>query len=147
MKHFLFFLIIVGIASVITSCGPTDKSMPEVKVPQGTFIGQFRLLHRKIGQVKFDTTKANITVTMGAGKIYNVTGDTAVVHAGSHGTFSMDPQYILFTDATYPKTGIPTKTHLNGGYLYYFDGTVFQMLAYSVDTLALQYDLKRQGAN
>jgi len=149
MKNYLYSLILL-----IAICGsgclgkPKNDVIPQT-VPSGTFKGEFRLLHRKAGAAKFDTTKANITLTMTTtpSYIYSLTGDTATVHAGSHGSFLINSQYMIFTDETFPKTGTPTKTHLNGGYLYYYDGSVFQMLAYSVDTLSLQYDLKKQTSN
>ncbi|HVV54193.1 MAG TPA: hypothetical protein VHC47_02645 [Mucilaginibacter sp.] len=74
---------------------------------------------------------------------YAVTGDTSTVHAGSHGVWGIAGTSIAFTDVTFPKSGTTTKTHLNGYYTYYYDGTVFQIVATSLDTLALQYDLKR----
>jgi hypothetical protein len=124
---------------------PTSSSgSPNTSTITGTFTGQFRLLHRHTNTVSFDTTKCNITVTINSsGNTYTVTGDTTTVHAGSHGTYAVSSPFINFVDATYPKAGVPTKTHLNGVYQYYYDGTTFQMLAYSIDTLSLQYDLKR----
>jgi hypothetical protein len=114
----------------------------------GTFTGQFRLLHRSTDKVPFDTTSTNIVLTMTSpAYTFTVTGDTSTVHAGSYGTYALNSQEILFTDKTYPKTGIPTKTHLNGLYLYYYDGSTFQMLAYSSDTLSLEYDLKKNTTN
>ncbi len=112
--------------------------------PSGTFAGQFRLLHRSTDKVPFDTTKSNLTITLNSGtNSFAVSGDTTTVHAGSHGTYTISSPYINFTDQTYPKAGTPAKTHLSGLYQYYYDGTVFQLLSYSVDTLSLQYDLKR----
>jgi len=141
MKHkllyFLLSLMILGTACV--------KSVPPtpVQIPAGTFTGQFRLLYRKTGATAIDTTQlATINISLNdLTKAYAVTGDTSV-HAGSFGTYAIAPPYILFTDKTYPTTGTPTKTHLNGTYEYYYDGSTLQMLAGS-DTTNFQYDLKK----
>lgn len=143
-KKLLFLLPALALLTV--GCFKTPVASPtQGGLPSGTFAGKFRLLHRHTNQVKFDTAMCDITVTLNAvGATYTVTGDTSTVHAGSKGTYGISSPYISFTDTTWPKSGTPTKTHLYGLYQYYYDGTVFQMLAYSVDTLSLQYDLKRQ---
>jgi len=138
----LYFIPLILISA--TGCFNTKTDIPPVTPPSGTFTGQFRYLHRHSSNVAFDTVKANLTVTMNStANTFAVTGDTSTAHAGSKGSFSFGSPYMLFTDNTYPKTGTPAKTHLNGLYLYYYDGTVFQLLAYSADTLSLQYDLKK----
>lgn len=146
MKHKLLYLIAI-LALLMVGCFKTTSDIANEtnKTPiSGTFSGTFRLLHRSTNQVPFDTTSCSITVTVNpSGNTYTVTGDTSKVHAGSHGTYSLSAPYIDFVDATFPKSGIPTKTHLNGIYEYYYDGTVFQMIANSIDTLSLQYDLKK----
>jgi hypothetical protein len=143
MKHKLLYLLLPLIAFG-TAC---TKSVPvtPVQIPAGTFIGQFRLLYRKTGATVIDTTQlATLTINLNdLTKAYSVTGDTSV-HAGSFGTYTIAPPYILFTDKTYPTTGTPTKTHLSGTYEYYYDGTTFQMLNGN-DTLNYQYDLKRSN--
>jgi hypothetical protein len=145
MKHKLLYLIAAA-ALLMVGCfkSPSSIANPTTNVVSGTFTGQFRLLHRSNDKVPFDTTKCNITLTLNSSTgAYTVTGDTTTVHAGSYGNYGVSAPYIQFVDATYPKSGTPTKTHLNGIYQYYYDGTVFQMLAYSIDTLSLQYDLKK----
>lgn len=141
----LIYLVPVLIAFA-TSCAPTSTVAPAI-TPQGTFAGEFRLLHKKPNQIKFDTLKANIQVVLSGGKNYEVLGDTATVHAGSKGIFEMgtgaNAGFIGFTDVTYPTNKVPTKTHLIGAYQYYYDGSKFQMVANSLDTLSLQYDLKK----
>ena len=77
---------------------------------------------------------------------FAVTGDTTTLHAGSHGGFIVNNSFtsIDFIDLTYPKTGMPTKTHLNGVYNYAYDGTNLLMTAYgALDTLSLIYTLKK----
>lgn len=118
--------------------------MAQQTPPSGTFTGQFRYLHRHASNVPFDTVKANLTIKFGTpANTYAVTGDTSTVHAGSKGTFSVGSPYMVFADSTFSTTATTTKTHLAGAYIYYYDGTVFQLLAYSADTLSLQYDLRR----
>ena len=118
-----------------------------VVIPHGTFTGQFRLLQFSKKTGVFDTVSANIQLSMEQTG-YSVTGDTSTVQAGSYGPYAINTinSTIDFQDKTYPHTGIPTKTHLNGVYQYYYDGTVFQLVANSVlDKLSLQYDLKKQA--
>lgn len=146
MKHKLLYLVAAAALLMVGCLKSTSdiQNRSANNAVSGTFTGTFRLLHRSNDKVPFDTTKCNITVTVNpSGNTYTVTGDTATVHAGSHGNYAISYPYIQFVDATYPKTGTPSKTHLNGIYEYYYDGTVFQMLANSIDTLSLQYDLKK----
>jgi len=139
LLYLLPFLIILG-----AGCLKTNNDVKQPGTPSGTFSGQFRYLHRHSSNVPFDTVKTNLTITMTTpANTYAVTGDTSTIHAASHGTFSIGSPYMVFNDATFPPAGTATKTHLAGAYLYYYDGTVFQLLAYSADTLSLQYDLKR----
>lgn len=144
LLYVLLLLITFGTAcKKIAYTGP-----PPPVVPSGTFTGTFRYLHRHTNKVPFDTLQANITIKLLTNTdpfTYTVTGDTATVHAGSYGSFSLTAPYMVFTDKTYPTSGTPTKQHLNGAYLYYYDGSVFQMLAYNADTLGVQYDLKKTG--
>ncbi|MFI5163029.1 MAG: hypothetical protein ACHQHN_17240 [Sphingobacteriales bacterium] len=146
MKFRIIYLLIV-VALLGVGCTKLTQTIPAAPpVPSGTFTGTFRYLHRHTNKVPFDTLQANITVkllTNTSPFSYTVTGDTATVHAGSFGSFSVTSPYIVFTDQTFPTSGTPTKKHLNGAYLYYYDGTVFQMLAYNADTLGVQYDLKK----
>ncbi|HZX57945.1 MAG TPA: hypothetical protein VFE54_04445 [Mucilaginibacter sp.] len=148
MKFKLLYVLLLLII-VDTGCKKIAYTGPAAPVaPSGTFTGTFRYLHRHTDLVPFDTLQANITLKMLTNTnpfSYTVTGDTATVHAGSFGSFSLTSPYMVFTDKTFPTSGTPTKQHLNGAYLYYYDGNVFQMLAYSADTLGVQYDLKKTG--
>jgi hypothetical protein len=144
MKKNLPYLLLIFLALATGCAKVTTNASPTVAAPSGTFTGEFRLLHRSNDKVPFDTTKAEIVLTLTTPAYsYAVTGDTSTLHAGSFGSYTLNTQEILFTDKTYPVSGVPKKTHLNGLYLYYYDGSVFQMLAYSSDTLSLEYDLKK----
>jgi hypothetical protein len=109
--------------------------------PLGTFSGEFRLLHRKADQ-SIDTLRANIKVIIEPGG-YRVLGDTSTIHAGSRGLYGFTGNGMKFADSTLAKTGTPVKTHLDGEYLYIYNGSIFQMVRTSGDTLSLQYDLKK----
>ncbi|MGZ3750490.1 MAG: hypothetical protein ACXVB0_22090 [Mucilaginibacter sp.] len=143
MKYKLLYLFAV-LAVLIVGCVKSSTSITSPPTPSGTFTGQFRYLHRHTNKVPFDTLKATITVKLlTTDNTYAVTGDTATVHAGSYGSFVLTSPYMVFTDKTYSPTAPQTKSHLTGPYLYYYDGTTFQLLSYSVDTIAYQYDLKK----
>ncbi|WP_454801858.1 hypothetical protein [Mucilaginibacter phyllosphaerae] len=118
-----------------------DKGGNPIPDPSGTFTGEFRRITRTSDQ-KIDTVKAIIKVIIEPGVGYHVLGDTATVHAGSKGHYGIDGNGILFVDDTYPKTGTPQKTHLNGEYVFVYNGSIFQMTKTS-ENLAVQYDLKK----
>ncbi len=143
MKIRLYYLLPLLLV-ISAGCLKTPESTLPLSGPAGNFAGQFRLLHRSSARNKFDTLKTSLVLNLNlTNNSYSVTGDTAVLHAGSSGNFTISSPYINFTDKTYPKSGIPAKTHLNGIYQYYYDGSVFQLLAFSADTLSFQYDLKK----
>jgi hypothetical protein len=146
MKLKLIYILLLFVV-LDTGCKKIAYTGPSAPTaPSGTFTGTFRYLHRHTDLVPFDTLQANITIKILTNTTpfsYTVTGDTATVHAGSFGSFTITSPYIVFTDKTFPTSGTPTKQHLNGAYLYYYDGSVFQMLAYNADTLGVQYDLKK----
>lgn len=145
MKHkLLYFLPLLSLfaAGCIKSVSSTATPPP---VLNGTYTGEFRYLHRHNGSAFYDTIKSSIIVTMvNSSATYTVTGDTSTLHAGSYGTYGYNATYINFADKTYPTSGTPAKFHLNGAYLYYYDGTTFQMLATPTDTSSYEYDLKKQ---
>jgi hypothetical protein len=143
MKNNLLYLTCI-LAVLIVGCATNSVKPPPAL--SGSFSGQFRLLHRHTDAVPFDTLTANITLTLNSSPTtFAVTGDTSTVIAGSIGTYELatNGNYILFVDSTLPKTGISSKAHLNGEYVYSWDGTTLQMLAYSLDTLSVQYELKK----
>ncbi|HEY8930238.1 MAG TPA: hypothetical protein VIM55_13655 [Mucilaginibacter sp.] len=148
MKFKFTYFLLAG-AALLSSClGGGDKVAPTPK-PDGTYSGEFRLLHRDQHTGIIDTQKTNLTVYISpvSTSTYTVTGDTTTLHAGSKGSFSFVGEGgILFTDKTYSPTAPVTKTHLNGLYAFTYDGASFKMVAYgALDTLALQYDLKKTG--
>jgi hypothetical protein len=137
-------ILLLAVALLGTGCLKSSTTSTPIPQPSGTFTGQFRALHRKFDQVKFDTTKAAIQIVF-SGSNFTVTGDTIAAHAGSNGTFQVDGVFAGFTDKTYPTTGTPAKYHLHGVYQYYYDGVVFQALRGTQgDTLRLEYDLTRK---
>ncbi|HVW98613.1 MAG TPA: hypothetical protein VHA56_21780 [Mucilaginibacter sp.] len=150
MKQKLPYLLVLC-AMVLYGC--FGKSQADVQpIPDGTYSGEFRLLHIHPDNTSIiDTVKANISVYFApvSTGTYMVTGDTSTVHAGSKGTFKADgPNHtIIFDDKTYSKTAPVTKTHLVGAYAYKYDGSsALQMVAFgALDTLVLQYDLKKTG--
>jgi hypothetical protein len=131
-------------------CG--HQKINPAPIPDGTYSGEFRRLHiHPDNRTIVDTEKTNLVVHFDPVSVgtYTVTGDTSTIHAGSKGNFQVDANNsaLFFIDKTYPATGTPSKTHLNGGYLYNYDGTSLKMAApfTAADTIALQYDLKRTG--
>ena len=143
MKSNLLYplLVIVVFAS---GCFGNKNSAPAPAIPSGNFTGQFRRVHTSPRNGAMDTLKANLMLSLNVTTGFAVTGDTATVHAGSHGSYAIGSSYIEFSDVTFPPTGTPTKIHLSGVYQYYYDGTVFQMVANSyLDTISYQYDMKK----
>lgn len=140
MKRLIYVLpVLLALAG---GCAKTNERV--VPYPTGTFAGEFRFLHKRPGTAIIDTLKTNIQVVLETGVGFKVVGDTSTVHAGSKGHYGVNSSDIAFDDETFPKTGRPAKSHLNGIYRYYYDGSsVFQMVANSSDTLSLQYNLKR----
>jgi hypothetical protein len=119
-----------------------NKASDPIPYPSGTFSGEFRHISKHQDN-SIDTIKANITVVIEPGIGYHVLGDTTTKHAGSKGHYVIIGNGITFVDDTYPQTGIPAKTHLNGDYIYAYNGSIFQMAKTSGDTVAFQYDLKK----
>lgn len=142
-KRPTYLLPVIAIVILMAVGCTANKTAEPAPTPVGTFSGQFRRLHRAVGASRIDTTKANIQLVLETGGTYKVLGDTATVHAGSKGNYSVVNGAMAFQDATY--STVPTsKIHLYGYYSFYYDGTsVFQMVVNSADTLSLQYDLKK----
>ncbi len=143
MKHQLLYLFaLLGILT--TGCVKSAKQAPAPPAPSGTFTGQFIYLHRHTNQVPFDTVKTNITIKFVTPDFtFSLTPADTTIHAASHGAFGVNSPYLVFSDTTYKATSHPTKTHLNGYYLYNYDGKILKMLAYSLDTLGLEYTLTK----
>ena len=149
MKFKFTYLLLALTAIFATGCLSGKKSDPTPIIPDGTYSGQFRLIHIHNDNTS-DTTKANIKVYISpvTTSTYAVTGDTTTVHAGSKGSFVFYSNgTVQFTDKTYSATAPVTKTHLTGLYAYAFDGNIFRMVAYggTANNLVLQYDLAKSG--
>jgi len=149
MKLKITYFLLALAAIFGTGCLGSKKGNPTPTIPDGTYSGQFRLIHVHDDNTK-DTTKANITVYISpvSTSTYAVTGDTTTIHAGSKGGFVFYSNgTVQFTDKTYSATAPVTKTHLNGLYGYAFDGNIFRMVAYggTSNNLVLQYDLVKTG--
>lgn len=138
-----FKFLLPAIMVVASGCYKSNNNYQStpIPVPTGIFTGQFRSVHRSFNPLKYDTLKAQIVLTTTSAGHFKVTGDTATLHAGSHGLFALDYYYIQFRDST-ATVAKQAKIHLNGLYQYFYDGTTFQFAA-SNDTLSYQYDLKR----
>jgi hypothetical protein len=147
MKKVLYLLPLL----VAFGCGKSDTPGPNntYNGPLGTFAGAFTYLHKHSNTGVVDTLRANITLSLQLTTGFKVTGDTLTVHAGSYGTAVVDwvDNVIDFADQTYPVSGAPAKSHLNGSYAYAYDGTILQMVAGRItsDTVVYQYNLKRTG--
>ena len=139
MKKIIYLLPVL--VALVSGCFNDQNSVPAPD-PSGTFTGEFRRISKAADQ-SIDTLKANIKVVIQPGIGYHVLGDTTTVHAGSKGHYGINGNGIMFVDDTYSATGTSTKTHLNGEYLFIYNGSVFQMVRNSGDTLSLQYDLKK----
>jgi hypothetical protein len=142
-RRFTYLLpLLTVVVAFLAGCSPSKPNDP-VPNPNGTFAGEFRRLHRSPGASKIDTLKANISVTLNSDFTYKVTGDTSTVHAGSMGNWNISANSIKFLDNTYSPTSTIKKARLFGEYDYAYDGSSLKMAVSSVDTLSLQYDLKR----
>lgn len=150
MKRYNLLAVIALAVSAVSCVKNNTADFVAPSAPNGTFSGQFRLLHRPYNGGSVDTAKkANLQLMMSSnGYTYQILGDTTI-HAGSHGTYAYDGTFIQFNDATYSATSTPgnyktTKPHLVGTYQYLFTSNVFQALRTVGDTLSYQYDLKGQ---
>jgi hypothetical protein len=146
MKRLIYVLPLL--LTLAAGCIDNGNNTPAPD-PSGTFTGEFRRIHRNT-DLSIDTTKATIKVIIEPGVGYHVLGDTATLHAGSKGHYGISGNGIMFVDNTLPApvSGAPTppapkKVHLNGEYLFVYNGSIFQMVKVVGDTLSLQYDLKK----
>jgi hypothetical protein len=139
MKKNLFGLLIILLV-IVAGCSKQEET--PVIIPQGKFSGSFTRLHLNKTNNKVDTLKANLIVTFSTTTGYAVLSDTSIVHAGSKGSYTVDPVYIQFGDSTIPVGPVPTtgKTHLAGIYEYVYTGNSLKF-GKSNDTLGYFYDL------
>ena len=139
MKYKLLCSVILLVA-IVTGCIKSTPSGPAPVFPYGTFSGQFKRYHKSPTTNKIDSAIANLTLRLNS-YTFAVTGDTTTLHAGSHGTFGGNASYIIFNDSTYSPKSV--KQHLNGQYVYNYDGTTLIIAASSGDTLSVDYVLKK----
>ncbi len=129
----------------LAGCSKNPEIPGNKQKPVGTFTGQFLYIHVPANSAKLDTSIANVQLVMNSNNTYAITGDTSVLHAGSHGNYTYDTDAeIQFYDATYPTTGTPTKTHLSGIYTFAYDGLFLNLTGNSpLDTVTYRYNLKK----
>jgi hypothetical protein len=139
--HLLYLLPLLMAAG----CGKEKVvATPQIELPAGIFNGPFAKIHRNLTSGKSDTVVATIKLTTDASGNFAVTGDTSAVHAGSKGKFTLGyGQDLVFTDKTFSSTGTSTKAHLNGDYIFSFDGSSFQLVRGVGDTISYQYVLTK----
>ncbi len=141
-------LYILPVIAILSSCLSNKVASNPVPTPTGAFTGTFTQLHYhlKAANVYADTLKANVQLSLQQAAGFKLTGDTSTVIAGSHGSYSLNSSYIQFTDATYPATGTPTKTHLNGVFQYSYNGSNLQMVSNNTaDTTVYSFNLTKSN--
>jgi len=141
MKHKLLYLFL-SLSIIATGCVKSTPNNQPAPTPSGTFTGEFKVLHRHSDKLPWDSVKTNLTVQFNTpAYTYAVSGlDTSTLHIASHGTFGISAPYISFTDQLANTS--PTEWHLNGYYVYNFDGVSLIMYVSSSDTLVAGYNLK-----
>lgn len=145
MKHTLLYLSFL-LVIVATGCLKSTSKQQPVPTPSGTFSGQYQRFHRHIGIGPWDTVKTDLSVKFSTtDNTYAVTGATPTIHANSHGTFAMSSPYIGFSDQTYSASDTSKAAHLQGYYLYSYDGTNLTIYATIADTLVTGYSLKKSA--
>jgi len=144
----IYLLSFLTAFALATGCTKTAKiASTPTNTPSGTFNGQFLYIHINSKTNVADTQKANLQLTMSTATGFAITGDTAIVHAGSHGAYIINSFFtgIDFIDVTNPASGTPAKHHLNGIYQYTYNGDTLKMLAYgAADTTAAFYTFVKQ---
>jgi hypothetical protein len=143
-SHYLLIILLLGVFIAGGCIKNTTPPNLTAVLPTGNFIGQFTLIHKNSATSKFDTAHAIITIAMMANATYAVAGDTTKIQAASNGSFNVDTPdgIITFNDATVTKlTSLNTpKKHLNGPFLYTYDGANLHIFG-SSDTLSYNYAL------
>jgi hypothetical protein len=147
----LRYLIPILLCAVLAAGCLKSENVPPAITPDGNFGGEFRLISRNAEKKTVDTVKAIIKLSLTqANGSFTVTGDTATVHAGSKGQYAVNGNAIGFSDKTLSAVNadkaapiVSSKAHLNGVYLFAYNGNVLQMKAVVGDTVAFEYDLKR----
>jgi hypothetical protein len=125
MKKTLSYLLPLLLA-LATGCH-NKSSTPDF--PTGTFKGVFTRIQLKPNQPtqSYDTLKANLQLVLSPDSSYAVTGDTATVHAGSRGRFSVHKPIVTFYDRTFPIAGGAVKAYLLAHYEYTYDSKTLKI--------------------
>jgi len=129
-------------AVIMAGCSKTGTDNNAIPLPTGSFTGQFLRIHKAIDDVKYDTVKATLQLSLSSATGFKITGDTTL-HAGSFGAYAVDGLYIQFVDQTASTKLTPAKYHLQGIYDYAYDGTNLTIFASYADTLSFQYRFKK----
>ena len=150
MKHNLLFLL-PFLFFLASGCSEDsiNGGLPN-NAPEGTFTGQFTLIHVHAKTGITDTLTAALVLNIEMTTGFKITGDTSTLHAGSYGSYEVSSNggsgQIEFLDKTYPTSGTPVKIHLDGIYDYIYDGTNLQLAAYSpLDTVEYFYKFTKTG--
>jgi len=143
LNYLLVLLLLIASACTKQQPANNDTSYNPLITPVGNFSGYFTLIHLNPATNKLDTSRALITLATTADLSYSVAGDTTTIQAPSYGTFTADGTLITFTDATVTKRTPPNtpQKHLNGPFLYTYDGTTLNIYG-SSDTLSYNYVLQ-----
>jgi hypothetical protein len=146
MKKFLFFALPVFVMMVSSCVKNNDVEETPYIAPVGKFTGNFTRYRARFINNKYvyDTTRVSGLVLNLTSTTYKTTGDTSI-HAGSKGLYFYDRQLMEYRDSTV-KAGTNSinlpKPHLNGVFVYNYDGTSLNFSA-SNDTLLYLYQLKK----
>lgn len=146
MKRYLLYFSALLLVSAVAACVKSVPYVPAATPTTGTYKGTFKHLYRANNTLPYDTiAKANVTMLLDAtAGTYTVTADTTTILAGSYGAYAFVSGYMVFTDKTYPKTGVPSKIHLSGYYAYGVSGSNFNLLGAVADTAGYLYQLVKQ---
>lgn len=150
MRRLSYLIPVLLCSALVVGCLKSEDVRPAV-VPVGNFSGQFRLISGNTIKKTIDTIKTNIKISLSQeDESFTITGDTSIAHAGSKGHYGINGNIIGFTDNTLSVNNagksapvINGKAHLNGIYLYFYNGNVLQMRTVVGDTIAFEYELKR----
>lgn len=142
----LFYLLpFAAFILFATSCSKINDNQPTVVLPTGNFTGQFLKIHLNSTTSRYDTSKAALQLSLSQSTGFAITGDTATLHAGSHGSYAANAYYIQFIDQTYNAAKPSSKYHLQGVYNYLYNGTQLVMYVSFADTLSLQYTFTKSN--
>lgn len=141
---YLLFLPLILAISCSKSYYNPDTDPNNKGYPLGNFTGNFVSIHKRYKPTRYDTTTAALNLTLSTNTGFTVNGDTAIIHAGSYGSFSEDFVNMAFYDITYPVIYKAKKAHLSGYYTYIYDGVDLKITSgMQSDTLTNFYYFKK----